>query len=124
MLYLKVSNGVIVDIIPEENPAMPGVPLSQRFPAHYLAGLVAISEDSDVLLGWKLNTETGAFEPPILETLPEEPEPELPPSPTMRERLEAVEAENAKLKNSLSATVQSNAFLEECIVEMAQVIYG
>lgn len=41
-----------------------------------------------------------------------------------QQRITTLEAENKTLSAKLNASVQSSAFLEDCIVEMAQVIYG
>lgn len=39
-------------------------------------------------------------------------------------RITALEAENKKLTAQLQAATEANAFLEECIVEMAGVVYA
>lgn len=53
-----------------------------------------------------------------------EPEPEPEPEPTVDERVTALEAENKRLNAKLSAAVESNSMLEECLVEMAGVVYA
>ena len=52
------------------------------------------------------------------------PEPGPEPEPTMAERVNALEAENKELKAKLAASVKSGAMLEDCIVEMAGVVYA
>lgn len=51
---------------------------------------------------------------------PEPPEPE----PTLEERLEATEEENRQLKAQVKAQSQSLLMLEDCLVEMAGVVYA
>ena len=56
----------------------------------------------------------GAYTPP-----PPEPEP-----PTTDERLEKLEAENSKLKSQLQMQAQQQEFLENCLLEMGDVVYA
>ena len=56
----------------------------------------------------------GAYTPP-----PPEPEP-----PTTDERLEKLEAENKLLREQVSAQADQAEFYEECIAEMAAVVYA
>lgn len=41
-----------------------------------------------------------------------------------RDKLSALEAENKRLNAKLSAAIESNSMLEECLVEMAGVVYA
>ena len=56
----------------------------------------------------------GAYTPP-----PPEPEP-----PTTDERLEKLEAENKLLREQVSAQADQAEFYEECIAEMAAIVYA
>lgn len=56
----------------------------------------------------------GAYTPP-----PPEPEP-----PTTDERLEKLEAENKLLREQVSAQADQAEFYEECIAEMASIVYA
>lgn len=56
----------------------------------------------------------GAYTPP-----PPEPEP-----PTTEERLEKLEAENKLLREQVSAQADQAEFYEECIAEMAAIVYA
>ena len=58
------------------------------------------------------------------ETDPPEPEPEPDPAPTTDERVVALEAENKTLKAQVSAQSEQMDFYEECIAEMASVVYA
>ena len=53
---------------------------------------------------------------------PSEPEPE--PSHTTEDRLAALESENKTLKAQVSAQSEQMDFYEECIAEMASVVYA
>ena len=56
----------------------------------------------------------GAYTPP-----PPEPEP-----PTTKERVEKLEAENKLLREQVSAQADQAEFYEECIAEMAAIVYA
>lgn len=53
-----------------------------------------------------------------------EPEPEPEPDPTTEDRVAALEAENKTLKAQVSAQSEQMDFYEECIAEMASVVYA
>lgn len=53
----------------------------------------------------------------------EVPEP-TPPPPTTEERVAALEAENKLLKEQVSAQADQAEFYEDCIAEMATVVYA
>lgn len=53
-----------------------------------------------------------------------DPEPEPDPAPTTDERVAALEAENKTLKAQVSAQSEQMDFYEECIAEMASVVYA
>lgn len=56
-------------------------------------------------------------------TIPE-PEPEPKPDPTTEDRVAALEAENKLLKEQVSAQADQAEFYEDCIAEMATVVYA
>lgn len=56
----------------------------------------------------------GAYTPP-------DPEPE---PPTTDERVAKLEAENSKLKSQLQMQAQQQEFLENCLLEMGDVVYA
>ena len=43
---------------------------------------------------------------------------------TYAEKLTALEAENKQLTSKLDAAIQSNQMLEDCLVEMAEIVYA
>ena len=53
-----------------------------------------------------------------------EPEPDTEPTPALKERVAALEAENKLLKEQVSAQADQAEFYEDCIAEMATVVYA
>lgn len=47
-----------------------------------------------------------------------------PPPPTTEERLATLEAENKLLKEQVSAQADQAEFYENCIAEMAEIVYA
>lgn len=56
-------------------------------------------------------------------TVPE-PQPEPEPTPTVDERVTKLESENSKLKSQLQMQAQQQEFLENCLLEMGDVVYA
>lgn len=52
------------------------------------------------------------------------PKPESEPIPTMNERMEKLENENKLLREQVSAQADQAEFYEECIAEMAAIVYA
>lgn len=52
------------------------------------------------------------------------PKPESESIPTMDERMEKLENENSKLKSQLQMQAQQQEFLENCLLEMGDVVYA
>lgn len=46
------------------------------------------------------------------------------PPPTIEERVTTLESDNALLKQQLKAASDQNDFLEDCIAEMAGIVYA
>ena len=119
----------LAEIIPEENPDLPGVAVEDRYTADFLAHCVQRTSDQmadeSIKVGMVYDKESDTFSAlPEPEPKPEpEPEPE-PEQPTWTERIEALERENKTLQAQLDASIQSNQMLEDCLVEMAGVVYA
>ena len=47
-----------------------------------------------------------------------------PPPPTIDERVTTLESENDLLKQQVKAASDQNEFLENCIAEMAEIVYA
>lgn len=74
-------------------------------------------------IGDRYDSQTGEWTKAPAPEEPEEPEPP-EPEPTLEERLEATEEENRQLKAQVKAQSQSLLMLEDCLVEMAGVVYA
>ena len=95
MEYCIVEDGVIVNMIVAE--------------ADFAAEIGALPAYDGAAIG-------GAYTPP-----PPEPEPE---PPTTEERVEKLETENKLLREQVSAQADQVEFYEECIAEMAAIVYA
>lgn len=71
----------------------------------------------EVGINWTYDPDTSEFSEP-------EDIPQPPPPPTTEERLAALEAENKLLKEQVSAQADQAEFYEDCIAEMATVVYA
>lgn len=98
-IYLTAQNAV-AEIIPDENPVFPGIPVEKRYAPDFVQKLLHVLDSTGVKQNWVYDPETEAFAPP--------PEPEMPdpgtdpdvPDPsehTLSERVEALETETAAL---------------------------
>lgn len=126
-------------IIPDENgfygaPNSLNGPNSRLFSAEFLpefngpegaafSGCVDITYDDEKILTCVWNEERYQSFMENVEIASPDPEPE-PEQPTTEERLAALEKENKMLQAQLEASIQSNQMLEDCLVEMAGVVYA
>lgn len=134
MNYLYVnSDFVLQEVIQENDPLFPGVAVEDRYSDEFLSKCIRRTDEQisseGIELGMLYDAEADTFKPaPAPEPEPEpkpepEPEPE-PEQPTWTERIEALERENKTLQAQLEASIQSNQMLEDCLVEMAGVVYA
>lgn len=80
-------------------------------------GFVTLELDGDIVTAMIGNQEAfDAYKASL-------PEP-TPPPPTTEERVAALEAENKLLKEQVSAQADQAEFYEDCIAEMATVVYA
>lgn len=128
MKYIKMNNGIVCSIIYDVDPLMPGITAKWRYPAGYLNSLVCVPDDTMVCEGQTMDDEGNWVfpEPPSVEENPDQPvDPDAGETQkTYAEKLEALEAENKQLTSKLDAAIQSNQMLEDCLVEMAGVVYA
>lgn len=73
MVYVRLDDNVVTEIIPEFDPIFPDVPIEQRYPAEFVKKLVAVDDNVEVRVGMVYDAETGVFSEP--EPVPYEPEP-------------------------------------------------
>ena len=77
MYILLTENNTVTEIIPDENPIFPGVPIEQRYAPDFVAKLLHFPDETEVAQNWVYDPETKTFsEPPKPEPVPV-PEPEL-----------------------------------------------
>ncbi len=116
-MYLKFQRGIVCEIIPDEAPGLPGIPIEKRYPAAYIASLTYVPDDTIVGIGWGL--VDGVYVP-VTEDSAELPG-EIPtPEPTLRERIIALEAEKAALAAQLaSQDMVLETILEEILPTLA-----
>ena len=96
MYILLTDNNTVAEIIPDENPIFPGLPIEQRYAPDFVAKLLHFPDETEVAQNWVYDPETQTFaEPPKPEPSPE-PEPEPEPD------LESIKAERiAQSKSDL-----------------------
>ncbi|MDD3229761.1 MAG: hypothetical protein PHE09_11150 [Oscillospiraceae bacterium] len=93
--------------------ASEGLPLE-----HELTYCLDIGDRKDISVGMTFDESTGLFSDPT----PEEPlDPEIDPTP--EERLSSIENENKLLKAQLQAQTDRSDFVEDCLAEMATLVY-
>ena len=71
MYILLTSNNTVAEIIPDENPIFPGVPITERYAADFVAKLLHVPDDTEVKQNWVYNPETGEFTEPIVNSAAE-----------------------------------------------------
>lgn len=77
-MYILLNNNTVAEIIPDENPIFPGIPIEQRYAPDFVAKLLHVADDTDVKQNQVYDPETGTFsDPPV----PEPVEPPEPPEP-------------------------------------------
>ena len=133
MQYIYVNDDFSVGaILCGEDPAFPGVPVEERFSADFLAKCVQVGDDTVIENGAKYDPESGTFyvpEPPAPPSVDEKPEQPVNPDAgesqrTYAEKLANLENENSKLKSQLQMQAQQQEFLENCLLEMGDVVYA
>lgn len=78
MYILLSASNTVAEIIPDENPIFPGIPIEQRYTPDFVAKLLHVADDTDVKQNQVYDPETGTFsDPPV----PEPVEPPEPPKP-------------------------------------------
>ena len=73
MYILLTDQNTVQEIIPDENPAFPGIPIEQRYVADYISQLIYVPDSTTVKQNWIYDPDTEGFSPP--------PEPEVLPEP-------------------------------------------
>nr|DAT53077.1 MAG TPA: hypothetical protein [Caudoviricetes sp.] len=78
MYILLSESNYVAELIPDENPIFPGIPIEQRYTPDFVAKLLHVADDTAVKQNQVYDPETGTFsDPPVPELVPE-PEPSEP----------------------------------------------
>ena len=78
MDILRSESNYVAELIPDEDPIFPGIPIEQRYTPDFVAKLLHVADDTDVKQNQVYDPETGTFsDPPVPEPVPE-PEPSEP----------------------------------------------
>lgn len=112
---------IIIELTPLENGAHRNQTTSGRLPVP--DGWVAVPEWMEIPKTFpfvEIKAEDGVVVNMTAGTAPD-PEPE---PPTTDERVEKLESENKLLREQVSAQADQAEFYEECIAEMAAIVYA
>lgn len=94
-IYLSEKNAIL-ELIQDEDPVFPGVPVEKRYAPEFVQKLLHVPDETEVQENWLYDPEAETFAPPP--EPPEEPLPEPdPPGSTLPQRVEALEQETAAL---------------------------
>ena len=119
-MYILLDEHLRVqEFIKEEDEIFPGIPLSERYSKEFLDSLVYVDDGIYLEEGYAFNEETQSWEyldPPFEEYIGEEN--------SLNTRIEELESENKLLKSQVQVLSDQMDFYEECIVEMAEVVYA
>ena len=75
MKYIRLSTeNRVVEIIPDFNPALPNVPINERYSETFIANLIEVVDDVELAEGWLYNFADGTFTEYIEPVEPVEPE--------------------------------------------------
>ena len=78
MKYILLSeDNTVSEIIPEENPALPGISLDKRYNADFISKLLPVEDSVEVAQNWGYNPENGVFSAPVILDDTADPDPEL-----------------------------------------------
>ena len=108
MKVVRLKNNVVVEIIPDY-----ALPVEKWYGRAFAEQCV--DAPNEVEQHWIYNPEIKTWT---------EPKPESEPSTTTEDRVATLESENKALKAQISAQSEQMDFYEECIAEMASVVYA
>lgn len=70
-MYIFLNDNIVSEIIPDEDPIFPGIPIEQRYAPDFVEKLLHIDDSTEVEQNWVYNSETSAFSAPDPEPVPE-----------------------------------------------------
>ena len=110
MKIARIENNVVVEIIPTY-----ALPVEKWYGTQFAASCKEVPDNVEP--NYVYDPKTDSYQPPVVE------DPSAPP-PTTEERVTALESENDLLKQQIKAASDQNDFLEDCIAEMAGIVYA
>lgn len=110
MKVARIENNVVVEIIPTY-----ALPVEKWYGTQFAALCKEVPDDVEP--NYVYDPETDSYKPPVVEDPPA-------PDPTLDERVTTLESDNNLLKQQLKAASDQNEFLEDCIAEMAEIVYA
>lgn len=60
-MYIKLDGKIVSELVPDVDPALPNVPIEERYPADFIAELMHIKDGTEVEVGMEYDAETGGF---------------------------------------------------------------
>ena len=70
-MYVKLDGKIVTEVIPDIDPAFPDVPISERYPADFIAELMHVPDNEAVEVGMEYNAETDSFGYPVSAAVPD-----------------------------------------------------
>lgn len=64
MYILLSKEKSVAEIIPDENPVFPGVPIEERYAPDFVQRLLHVPNGTEVQPNWVYDAAAGAFSPP------------------------------------------------------------
>jgi len=123
MKYVFTENNIVRQIIPEIDPAFPGIPITERYTSEFLKQCVAVDEIVKVEINWTYDPKTKAFSPPK-----SEPEPEQDPEERILTLIEELEAAISDAENKgiyvKSSTIKKMAEVVEIVEGAEEILRG
>lgn len=110
MKVARIENNVVVELIPEY-----ALPVEKWYGTQFASLCKEVPDNVEP--NYVYDPKTDSYKPPVVEDPPA-------PPPTMDERVTTLESDNALLKQQLKAASDQNDFLEDCVAEMAQIVYA
>ena len=110
MKVARIENNVVVEIIPEY-----ALPVEKWYGTQFALSCKEVPDNVEP--NYVYDPKTDSYQPPVIEDPPA-------PPPTIDERVTILESENDLLKQQIKAASDQNDFLEDCIAEMAGIVYA
>lgn len=65
MYILLTNESTVAEVIPDEDPIFPGVPIEDRYTPEFIAELIHVSNDTEVDQNWEYNPDSSVFTAPM-----------------------------------------------------------